>query len=383
MNKNILLVDDDPNILASYRRTLRNHFDLTVAGGGAEALIALGAGKPFAAIVTDKNMPGMDGLQLLAAVKERHPDTIRLMLTGQADIQTAIAAVNEGSIFRFLTKPCDTDIMIKALDAAVEQHRLISSERELLEKTLSRSIKVLVDILAIVNPMAFGKASRLRRYARHIARELRLPRAWQYEFAAMLSQIGCVTLPQEIIERFYRGEALSGDEQNMLDSYPLAGREMLEKIPRLEEIAQMIGLQMKLFAEFHDQPDPKARPEINLGAQILNVAMEFDRYLTQGMSPATALAAITANPRGCDPALAALLSSYQRGIKDKVIINVKLKNITVGMTIGENIVGRNNYLLVGKGQEITYALIERLRNFWRNGLINDEIAILSDKPEAK
>jgi len=105
MPNKVLLVDDETNVLQAYTRVLRRRFDLEVAQGGAEALESLARSGPFAVIVSDMRMPGMDGVELLAQVRERFPDTTRIMLTGNADQATAMAAVNLGAIFRFLTKP--------------------------------------------------------------------------------------------------------------------------------------------------------------------------------------------------------------------------------------------------------------------------------------
>jgi HD domain-containing protein len=122
------------------------------------------------------------------------------MLTGQADLTAAVAAVNEGNIFQFLTKRCPSDMLGRALEALMEQHRLITAERALLEETLKGSIAVMTAILARVNPPAFSRAHRIRRYVEHMARELGLPDRWQYELAAMLSQIGCVAVPPGVME---------------------------------------------------------------------------------------------------------------------------------------------------------------------------------------
>ena len=135
MTKKILLVDDDPNILQGYQRQLRKRFELDTVLSGREGLEAVASDGPFAVIVSDMRMPGMDGVQFLTQVRETASDTVRMMLTGNSDQQTAMDAVNEGHIFRFLTKPCNTDTFAKALEAALEQYRLITAERELLPGT--------------------------------------------------------------------------------------------------------------------------------------------------------------------------------------------------------------------------------------------------------
>ena len=145
MAEKILLVDDEPNVLDGYRRTLGREFTLETAVGGQEALGLIGE-KPYAVVVSDMRMPGMDGVQLLSRIKASSPDTIRVMLTGHADMETAINAINEGSIFRFLNKPTTKEMMAKTLTAALVQHRLVTAEKQLLEQTLSGALQVLTEV---------------------------------------------------------------------------------------------------------------------------------------------------------------------------------------------------------------------------------------------
>ena len=112
------------------------------------------------------------GLSFWPGSRETAPDTVRIMLTGFAEIQAVIEAINQGNIFRFLTKPCTTDILTRALNDGIKQFELVLAERELLEKTLKGTVQVLTEILSLVNPEAFGRASRITRYAREIAEQL-------------------------------------------------------------------------------------------------------------------------------------------------------------------------------------------------------------------
>ena len=164
MTEKILLVDDDSNILDGYRRSLGHEFLIETAMGGEQALKLAADNGPYSVVVSDMRMPKMDGIQLLSKIKAQSPDTIRIILTGNADIDTAINAINEGSIFRFLNKPCSREVMAKTLTAALLQYRLVTAEKQLLEETLSSSIQVLTEVLSLVNPAAFGRAERARRY---------------------------------------------------------------------------------------------------------------------------------------------------------------------------------------------------------------------------
>ncbi|GAG00018.1 unnamed protein product, partial [marine sediment metagenome] len=209
MSEKILCIDDDPNILQGYQRRLRKQFKIETALGGTEGLEAIASKGPFAVIVSDMRMPGMDGVQFLAAAKRRAPDSVRMMLTGFADQQTAVEAVNEGNIFRFLTKPCPPETFAKALTAGMEQYRLVTAEKVLLEKTLRGAIKVLTDVLSLTNPTAYGHASRVRRLVQKLCKQLEVDQPWQAEVAAMLSQIGCVTVPPNTLNKIYYGQTLT------------------------------------------------------------------------------------------------------------------------------------------------------------------------------
>ena len=132
MADKVLLVDDEENVLHGYHRVLHRRFRLEVAMGGPQALLALEHHGPFAVIVSDMRMPGMTGLDLLRSAQELAPDATRIMLTGNLDQQTAMDAVNQGQVFRFLTKPCPVDVLTGALRDAQAIYQLAVAEKELL-----------------------------------------------------------------------------------------------------------------------------------------------------------------------------------------------------------------------------------------------------------
>ncbi|MBI5814177.1 MAG: response regulator [Nitrospinae bacterium] len=378
MNEKILCVDDDPNILSGFKRSLSRRFALDTALGGEEGLEAAAKNGPYAVIVSDMRMPGMDGVRFLAKAREISPDSVRMMLTGYADINSAMDAVNEGNIFRFLTKPCPPEVFAKALDDGIAQYRLVIAERELLEKTLSGSVKALVDILSMVNPAAFGRAARIRKYAKHIIARLNLSQTWRIELAAILSQIGCVTIPPDTIEKYYAGQPLNGDELQMLAAHPMVAFDLLVKIPRLEQVAMMIGAQQKPFGEYNETREPRDRPEEELGAQILKVAVEMDRLVSHGSGFGKAVDEMMKGGQEYDPSLVTALRGVEPAKAAKIAGLVKIRDLAVGMIIGEDLYSKSNMLLLPKGQEITFTMRERIKNLWRNGLVDDQIRVLFD-----
>jgi len=135
INDRILIVDDEANVLASLRRHLhRQKYEITTASSGLEGLELIQKQGPFAVIISDYRMPGMNGIEFLARAQQDAPDTVRMMLTGTSELDVALNAVNRGNIFRFMQKPIAPDDLIRSVGAGVEQYRLITAERELMEE---------------------------------------------------------------------------------------------------------------------------------------------------------------------------------------------------------------------------------------------------------
>src|SRR3954465_9092456 len=128
MKDRVLFVDDEPNVLDGIRRQLRNRVDIETANSASAGLDIIKAQGPFAVVVSDMRMPEMNGARFLAKVNEMAPHTVRMVLSGQADLDSTVAAVNDGHIFRFLMKPCDTDKLIESINCGIEQYRLVNAE---------------------------------------------------------------------------------------------------------------------------------------------------------------------------------------------------------------------------------------------------------------
>jgi DNA-binding NarL/FixJ family response regulator len=358
MPEKILLVDDDPLILEGYKRTLSREFLMETALGAKLALKLLGGEGPYAVVISDMRMPEMDGIQLLSQVKSAFPETVRIMLTGNADIETAMSAINEGSIFRFLTKPCSREIMAKTLTAALVQYRLITAEKQLLEQTLSSSIQVLTEVLSLVNPAAFSRAERARRYIHHIVTVMKLSNPWQYEVAAMMSQLGCVTLPPETIDAIYKGEKLMPDEQAQYDAHPGVAYGLLSKIPRLEPIAWMIEHQDRAVLEEDDSPT-----EIRTGAEILRLTLSYERLIHKGTSRTEAVHLLSRQNANFNPKFFEALVTLDPNADEGVIRKCRIEDLAPGMIIQEEVRTGDGALLVSKGHEVTSTLIFKLKNF--------------------
>ena len=247
MTKKVLFVDDEPNVLQSIKRNLRKDFDVDTANGGEEALQKLASNGEYAIVVSDMRMPGMDGVEFLSKAKQQWPDTVRMMLTGNADQQTAVDAVNKGDVFRFLNKPCDAVALASAVTVGLRQYELITAEKHLLENTLRGSIKALADILALTNPELFGRTTRFKTRLAKLVEAMELTHSWQFESAALLSQLGCVTLPADLVRSQSTGQPLAEEALAEFSAHAKVGADLLMTIPRMEDVAQYIRYQGKNF----------------------------------------------------------------------------------------------------------------------------------------
>lgn len=375
MTKKILFVDDDPIILRSFKRYTGLEFNVETALGGEAGLKMLTERGPYAVIVSDMRMPGMDGVKFLSEVRERCPESVRMLLTGQADLNDAIAVVNEGQIFRFLTKPCPPEIFNRALKEGIEMYRLITSEKELLDKTLKGSIKVLIDILSIANPEAFSRSSRVRKIANKIASRLKLSNAWQVDLAASLSQIGCVTVPLEILSKKYTSQPLSKSETEIFAKQFQIGSDLLSNIPRLEEIAEAIAYQEKQFDGGGIPSNSKKGKEIPLIARILKVVHDYDDLVMTEKSHAQALEEMYFRKSWYDPDILSCLKEIDLDF-GYVIKEVEVKNLKTGMVLAEDVRTKTNLLLVRRMQEVSETTRMAILNFAENNNIVQPVKIL-------
>ena len=372
----ILLVDDEQSVLDAFHRQLRKQFNMETANSGREGLKKIAESGPFAVIVSDMRMPVMDGIAFLMEVRKVAPESVRMMLTGNADQQTAIDAINRGSIFRFLTKPCSTENLIGAIDAGLEQYHLITAEKELLEKTLKGSINILTDILSLAYPIAFSQSTRLRKYAVQIAKKLNLFGPWQYEIAAMLSSVGFINMPTESIEKYMAGAPLSKEEKEMVAAIPQITGMLLANIPRLSIVASMITQRDMPYTQQLDFASMEHADIIRIGAKILKVITDFDFLMLQNHEPEDAIKIMAKHGTLYDSTILDVLTTIDLPRRENVSRYVKISELQKGMIIDADIFNARGFLIIPKGYVVNEMTAERLKNFLSNQDRPDTIRIL-------
>lgn len=370
MNPRILLVDDEPNVLSGLRRNLHGRFQVETAGGGAEGLEKLGDGTGFGVVLSDMRMPGMDGVEFLSSVRTRAPDVVRLMLTGNADQATAVEAVNRGAIFRFLNKPCAPEAVVAALSDGLAQHRLLTAERELVERTLGGTVGVLVEVLMAVDPAGFGRAMRVRGLARRVTSAVPGLNTWELDLAAMLHPLGATALPAELREKLHAGTPLEEAERVQTARTPTIGADMIAKIPRLAGVAEIVR---------HHRA--AAAPNVPAGARVLRVLTDFSALAEKGLATGLVFARLGQESGDVyDPAIFAAVRDAllaDEGATEAQITSKRIAELYPGLVLVDDIaIAADGGVLLKAGFEISETLLSKIRAYHQFRALREPVRVV-------
>ncbi len=371
----ILLVDDEPRVLEGYQRLLRKQFQLLTAPSGAAALELFAQQGPIAVLVADMRMPTMDGVQLLEIVRQKSPLTVRLMLTGNADQQTAVTAVNRGAIFRFLNKPCTTEQMSEALRAALEQHRLQTAERELLEQTLRGSLKVMTEMLSLLDPEGFGRSTRVRHWLKVLAEPMQLSRVWELDLAAMLGPLGYATVPAEIMTRKRHGAALTRKEQEVLAGAPGVSHHLLSNIPRLGDVARIVLYQDKHFDGTGYPADDVKGEDIPFGSRLLKIVQDLTLLEQRNLPFGGIVKQLRSSSGLYDPDLLGRVLAHVVAEEQTAACEIAVWDVREGYVLATDVCTLDGALLVKRGQVVGPSLKQRLRSYLVTDRIGDKVRV--------
>lgn len=371
MKPKVLCVDDEPAVLEGLALTLGRRFSVITETSPNRAAHLLEQDPSFCVVISDMRMPEMNGAVFLAKVKEIAPDTVRMLLTGQSDLEAAIQAVNEGEIFKFLTKPCPAERLQQIAETGVRQYRLITAERVLLEQTLRGCIQALTDTMALANPLAFGRATRVKKYVSEIAQKLQVRDAWRVEVAAMLSQLGCITLPADTLEKYYYGQDMAPEEQELVRRLPIVSKQLVAHIPRLDEITEML---LRCNEPYAISGEP--RQVVPLGAHIIRVALDFDSWTARGYSSQLALDTMRSTVDAYSPKVLAAFAELQGARQETQGVRaLPLRALQVGMVFAEDVLTETGAIFVSRGYVVTDGFIARAQNLKR-GFVKEPIRVL-------
>lgn len=355
----VLFVDDEPAVLEAIAANLRRELDVVTSPSGAAGLQRLQDDATIRVVVSDMRMPQMDGATFLARARELAPATVRILLTGQADMASAIDAINNGQIFRFLTKPCPRDQLRATVEQAVEQHRLQQIERDMLEQTVRGSVKMLCDVLALSSPAAFGRGNRIKTRVLELAAAMGVKETWHLEVAALSSQLGYVSLSDELVAKLQRGDALNDDERTQVERVPETAIKLLGNIPRLGPVCEVLAAHGKPPRRFASS----WRSSAEIGAHLLRFAIDLDELEGATGQPLDVATVRVRLPNADAEVLAAYEKLRTAAAQGVPVKEIAVPALRVGMTLAEDVRLANGTLLVARGYEVTAHLIDRLQGF--------------------
>lgn len=295
----VLFVDDEPLVLEALRRSVRKEFLADLAGSADEGLEKLRHAGPYAVVISDMHMPGMDGVEFLATVRILSPDSVRMMLTGDNELEVAMRAVNEGSIFRFLRKPAAPEQVHEALRAGVIQYRTRRNEKEQLEVALKGleqldvgTLMALARAIDAKSAWTAGHSERVTNLALKIGNVMGLPaRHLQIVHrGGLLHDIGKIGTPATILDK---PSPLDPEETKIMQDHVRIGVRILEPVPCFREILPMVAQHHEWF-DGSGYPAGLAGENIGLHARILTVADSYDAIISdrpyrQGISKQEAI----------------------------------------------------------------------------------------------
>lgn len=352
----VLWVDDNPRVVSNVTQALQRHFAITTASSGESALQLLEARGPFAVLVADLCLPGIFNTTLFVRAREIAPDTSRVMLTAQADVHTARAAVNEAEVFRLLLKPCAPEAVFLALQAAAERYQQRMAERARFAQLLQGGLQALAELQAFTHPALHARASRAREHLRFLTAHQSPATRWETDTAAMLSQLGYVTLPPAVLAKLQAGETLSDDERAAVERVPLAAAGRLEPIPGTEALRRILAYQAKSY-DGRGLPRDNVRGKgIPWGARALRIVLDYDDLVCAGLSSVAAIDQMRAPERRgwYDPELLATFAETAFSPEQNdAVQEIPIAKLEPGMVVVSDVRTRTGALLIPAGQRVT------------------------------
>lgn len=363
----ILVVDDDNLLLKIIRNSLDDkHFEFVPAVGGKMALEVLKSKDyQIKVIVSDMIMPEMDGLQLLGLMQREYPDITRILLTGSNDIAYIAEILNQIGIFRFIRKPINPPVFNKTVNDAVEYFHQMAADREVVQNTLSQSVDALMKILEITNGVAFSLSQHVREYAIKLGKEIDAPAIWNLDIAAQLSQLGCITIPELILERYYWDDTLTPKEESMVRNHPQISLSILRNIPRLEHIGNtLIAASQRIDKEGFENGEA-----IAIHSAVIKFVTTFELLIRKGRDRDQAIEILEESKEDFPAVLIEAFKEVEVIQPKSKVIDLEIDKIKNGMWIEEDVKTKDGVLIVSKGYRVNEAVRNRLVNFSDEGEI--------------
>lgn len=372
----ILIVDDDPLNLTILNNLLKEKYAVKVANNGTNALKVANSDLSIDLILLDIIMPDIMGYEVCEKLKENSKlkDVPIIFTSALSETHEIVKGFQVGGV-DYITKPFHPEEVNARVEVHLELKRAKNEIQSLLSKTLVGSVRLLIDVLTFSQPHLVQQSYRVRKYAKAMVQKLNLDaqESWSIELSTMLSHIGCIAVPKEVMDKVNKNQKLTTDELLAYNQYPVLGAKLLDNIPRLERTASIIKNQL---ANPNRVSFSKDQPEY-LGSELLNLLIAFDSRLEQGEDEETAFhKAVQLVPR-CPSKLFMTLKDViedQKGVNEHV---VNIDKLIPGMVLAADVNMKNGMMLLTKDTELNMNLIDMLRRLNQQEACHTNVKIYS------
>ena len=362
LKQRILIVDDTPSNIRVLNDILKGQYHVSVATNGLTALEISNSEHCPDLILLDIMMPDMDGYEVCKELKaSKMTSKIPIIfVTAMGKTEDESRGFELGCV-DYITKPISPSIVLARIETHLELKNAKNRVDQLLSKTLLGSIKMMSDIVSMMNPLAFSQSSRLKKYASPIGQNLRLPGIWRLEIAVTLSQIGTILIPNHILTKVRNGKLLTVGEQQLLNTHPSIAKELISNIPSLETVAQIIEKQRD------NPPDTnfKTWNFVVICSQILKLIYDYDKLIMSGRSQADSFSILHQQKENYSKELLNILATTENAKPENISMMLNLKDLREGMVLLEDVICDSDVVLVGKYTEISenilYLLLKNAR----------------------
>ncbi len=356
----ILFVDDEETVLSGFQVTLGRSFEITVSSSVTEALEIFKEQGPFAVLVSDFQMPVMNGAEFLQKIRELDKEVVTMLLTGAANFENVSETVHRGQIFRLLGKPCPAEKMKEHIEAALRQYELIRAEKDMLEQTLNGAIRAMTSILAASKPLFFGRAQRVKDVAFKLADLLSVDDPWRLELAATFSYLGHVGLPDNIQEDVYKQNDLPSEVEEIMAGFPVFISGLLGGIPRLDDIPEIIKF---MGADYNAKEVDKSGTRKL--ASILRFSQQYDHYASEGRSNSKIREILSSSQEKFIPGIiGAFTQAFNISVDGDYVDMVDPKLLVEGMEINQDLRLPDKTLIAPKGTLVEEHFMRILDNYF-------------------
>ena len=352
--ENILIVDDEEMFLQSIKRVFRKKIPLTLMTSAVEALELMKT-QEFAVVVSDMNMPIMDGLEFLSIVTEKYPNVQKIMLTGNGEVETASNAVNRGKISSFLRKPCPPEKLLKAILECIQKYQIHKQELDLIEKTTVGSIKIISELIFLSNPLLSSLSEDIVSIIGYISDKFLLSNAWQYKIAANFCLLGLVSLEKDNLLNQIKGLSLENSDKFYHD-FVSTGGEMIAHLPKLGNVSTIITSLNK-----RDDELSFLEPELRDGVKLLQVALDFVFLIKRGYTQKNILISFEKQDKYLHKNIK-VLWDYEI-VVENTLEEISVSDVRVGMKLKRDVCSSKGLLLIPKETIVNGTVLKLLSSF--------------------